>query len=212
MLSRHEGNDLTCNSSGIARPQSSKLAEPLLTDPWPKRVELVRLSWSPVIRKAQMENDSPLMQGKHHTPNVAEIQKHYCKEVTFSHRSILHSEKPLRSSTGNAKEVLFSNDYCLKIVTRPIFVFSSNQQIKPATHHHLWMTCAISCIAKFSLNTRTRLLPGHHHRHKMSVFKQLKQCRTPKTSKAAFYGTKKHEIPVLENPPSDGTKTRKSWN
>ena len=41
MLSRHrvetgQGNELTRNSPGKARPRSSHLAEPLCTDAWPK--------------------------------------------------------------------------------------------------------------------------------------------------------------------------------
>ena len=40
MLSRrsvgiHLGNELTCNTSRNTCPQSSQLAEPLWTDPWP---------------------------------------------------------------------------------------------------------------------------------------------------------------------------------
>ena len=42
----HQGNKLTCNSSGNARPQSSQLAEPLWTNPWSERVELVFSGWS----------------------------------------------------------------------------------------------------------------------------------------------------------------------
>ena len=44
MLSRHrvgthQGSELTRNSSGNIRLQSSQLAQPLWTDPWPKREE-----------------------------------------------------------------------------------------------------------------------------------------------------------------------------
>ena len=47
MMSRHsvgthQGNELTRNLPGSARPQSSQLAEPLRTDFWPKKMELVR--------------------------------------------------------------------------------------------------------------------------------------------------------------------------
>ena len=55
MLSRqgvktHQDNELTRNSSGSARPQSSHLAETLWTYPaW--RVELVCTSWSPLKKK-----------------------------------------------------------------------------------------------------------------------------------------------------------------
>ena len=31
----HQGNELTCNSSGNACQQLSQLTEPLRTDPWP---------------------------------------------------------------------------------------------------------------------------------------------------------------------------------
>ena len=49
MLSRysvgtHQGNEFTPNSSGNVRLQSSQPAEPVLFNPWPKRVQLVRAS------------------------------------------------------------------------------------------------------------------------------------------------------------------------
>ena len=69
----NQGNDLTRSSSGNARTQSSQLAEPLWTDPWPKRMALVRACRSSLkMIKARAGNDSsnfahtPHMQGNHH--------------------------------------------------------------------------------------------------------------------------------------------------
>ena len=39
-----QGNELTHNSPGNACAQSPQLSEPLWTDPWPERVELIRAS------------------------------------------------------------------------------------------------------------------------------------------------------------------------
>ena len=50
-----QGNELTRNSSGNARPQSSKLAELLWTNPWPKRMELVRTSRSHLKKEGTNE-------------------------------------------------------------------------------------------------------------------------------------------------------------
>ena len=40
----HQGNELKCNSLGNARSQLSQLAQPLWTNPWPKRVEFLHTS------------------------------------------------------------------------------------------------------------------------------------------------------------------------
>ena len=47
----HQGNKLTCNSSGNARPQSSQLAEPLWTAPDPDSEIVVRELISPLKKK-----------------------------------------------------------------------------------------------------------------------------------------------------------------
>ena len=47
----YQENELMHNSSVNAHPQSSQLAVPLWTDPWPKRVELLCASWSPLQKK-----------------------------------------------------------------------------------------------------------------------------------------------------------------
>ena len=46
-MGTHQGNELTRNSSGNARPQSSQLAEPIETDPRPTRVD------KPCARRSQ---------------------------------------------------------------------------------------------------------------------------------------------------------------
>ena len=56
MLSRHsvgthQGNEFTQHLSGDDCPLSSELTEPLWTDPWPNRVELVHAHWSPLTLK-----------------------------------------------------------------------------------------------------------------------------------------------------------------
>ena len=55
----HQGNELTHNSSRNARPQSSQLAEPLWTDSWLERMELVLMSpFKEKKKKSQAGNDS----------------------------------------------------------------------------------------------------------------------------------------------------------
>ena len=66
----HQGNELTRNLSGYARPQSSQLAEPLLTDSWHRksgtgRRELVKKEMQTgIIHRTFLYN--PLMRGKSH--------------------------------------------------------------------------------------------------------------------------------------------------
>ena len=93
MLSRNSvyGNpirgtsSLTCNSSGNSHLQSSQLAEPLWTDPLPKRVELIHTSWSSLrTNKQHMGNDhaeiyhivpiSTITTLKHHTASITNLQ------------------------------------------------------------------------------------------------------------------------------------------
>ena len=67
-VSTHQGNELTHNSSGNTRPQSSQLAEPLWTDPSIKNGISVR-ELSPLYLKifffkAQAENESPNLPSK----------------------------------------------------------------------------------------------------------------------------------------------------
>ena len=62
MLSRHSvgtylGNELTRSLLEDARPQSSLLAEPLYTDPWPERVDLVRTSSYPLYHIKKRRRD-----------------------------------------------------------------------------------------------------------------------------------------------------------
>ena len=47
-MGTHQGNELTCNSSGNSCLQSSQFTEPLWTDPQPERVKLVEFACSPL--------------------------------------------------------------------------------------------------------------------------------------------------------------------
>ena len=61
MLSRHsggthQGNRLKCNFSRYTGPQLSQLAEPLWTDPWPKRVEMVQVHYKKKVKNVTLVN------------------------------------------------------------------------------------------------------------------------------------------------------------
>ena len=64
----HQENKFTHNSLGNAPLQSSQLAEPLWTDSWPKSVELVHASWSPLkyYKKKKKKTPSKKQQQKTH--------------------------------------------------------------------------------------------------------------------------------------------------
>ena len=90
-LSRHcvgkcQDNELTRNSSGNTRPQSSHLAEPLLTDPGLKSgISACELIYT-LDDKAQAGNDSLNLPPKplHGSNNANNINNYFCAGASFT--------------------------------------------------------------------------------------------------------------------------------